>query len=621
MKGLLRFLPWWLVVAGLLLATAWSYRVDIARIAIGYVIDSENVENLSYTIADINFSGVKLDTLSAQVSSPDSSVLLQAENISLDYKVEELWQGKARSVDADKIVISSQSATTGSTTELDIGSVVSVLASILAFEFPMDFLEIRSLVLEHDNPLVSALFPASLSMAPHLQGTKFKIVNPLWILEVLRDDRGMSANLYDQSVTGIATIDLFINRDKSGELLSIEGNLDASFAGLTEALKAVQSSALDYFTGETTLAFTLKPVDNRWQLAISGTLSGYQSAALEIGEADVAATLVVPSNLSQQPLVLEMPDLGNVAVTRVRSDDITIDQLQWQPAGLAILGTGQIDVSLLGASRLSFSKLDAGETIISQAAMVTDLNISHTGHSITLNINPGSSFTARAIESGAFGMVEPNTIQEDVTEVILDTDDGDTNWLANGGRWRFQHPQFHLDDVACEAQELLVEPGSFSGLRTQSTLHASEPECAVSGMAYPFDEITTRLMLNRDELAASGQFVHAALLPEFSFDLGFNLDTGSGRLSLSHDESIDLSIYMIELEEILQLELPGLALSEGELQVELDGQWNSAGQVTGMLDIALDNTAGAYEEISFSGLSINGPVSYPPTRRYRFSED
>ncbi len=69
---------------------------------------------------------------------------------------------------------------------------------------------------------------------------------------------------------------------------------------------------------------------------------------------------------------------------------------------------------------------------------------------------------------------------------------------------------------------------------------------------------------------------------------------------------------MIELEEILQLELPGLAIGEGELQVELDSQWNNAGEVHGTLDIALDNTAGRYEEISFSGLSINGSLAYPP---------
>ncbi len=652
MKGLLRFLPWWVIIVVLLLGVAWSYRVDLARFAISNAIDAQQVENLSFTIAEINFSSVVLQDLSMDISTDNGRMALSGEMISADYQLVGLWQGRLQSVVADKVTISIPASSPENAIQQDIHSLVSGFTALLGVTLPAESMEIRSLVVELDDPVISSLFPLSLSVRPRPQGEKIRLANRRWNLDISRDAEGIDGTLSAQGDPEIVNFSLSVTRNPSGQGLGVHGKLKAGFSILQQALHEIQSSALDNFSGDAEIAFTAQPVDDLWQISVRGALSGYQSDSLELREMEIDTTLVMPSQISAQPLKLEISSPGLLAAKYLRSEKFNIDQLIWQPEGSAMFSDSHIDISLSPASSLSFANLAAAGIEAGQVHIVSDLDISYSRDtitidvgpgtslrvdtletdaftiqvldatpdleisysrdSITIDVGPGTSFRAKAIEAEGVNMPDLDVIQEDATNVSLEFSDSAMDWTVSGGKWRIQHPRLNLDGMDCKAENLLLEPQSFSGPQGQATLYASEPECTAYGTDYSFDEVTTTLKLDNRNLWLNGQFIHTALPPEFSFGLKLDTDTGSGSLFLSHDEPVDLSIYAVELEEIFSLDFPELEISEGELLVQLDSRIYPSGQFDTTLDINLAGTSGTFQGISFSGLSVNGSLTYPP---------
>ncbi len=236
MRGILRFIPWWIFVLPILVTILWLSRIHIIEQITAKTLKIFQIEETEYDIQSFNFSNLTFAYANSRLTTSAYDVNITTHDLKLSYTVESLYKGEVDLVDITKATIDLRGlefakSEKSAHSPMSLDTYLTAVFAAFDQQIPVKQVTVGELSITQNGESIGQLSPLAVSGKFDSNHASIQVTHSLWVLLVTKRDNqfDVTLNLHDNS----AVIDgEFTISDPHRETDSIEGDLRIDFEKL-----------------------------------------------------------------------------------------------------------------------------------------------------------------------------------------------------------------------------------------------------------------------------------------------------------------------------------------------------------------------------------------------------
>lgn len=616
---LIRFIPWWLIVIAMCVVLAWYFRVHVLTTTLNAMMGNSDIQEVEYDISSINFSNATIPTLKFSLSNNDRISKFHAQGINLDYQLESIGQGMIDAVHIKKIQIISTSAGVAEGNPVDISTAIASAISYLNRSIPVKNLRVDELIVSNDSFSPTLIDPITLTASTENDETNIVLAQGKSNLDIYKDNNEVTAELENGSGEIILTVDMKVseNPEMSPTIFgSVEidlGSLQMWWLGLSKpSLFAVDKNNSNAISGYTKFELHGTLENNSWNTLLTGDLQDFGYQNLKLLGCKFYLNLRAPDSLSTINYEIELQDESNFSIEKFVNKSIEINGINLTPLGTIVRDKEKILFSLTDSSSLKFDFLKHKEFLLSTAYGTPVVDFSFTKDRTSIFINRETSLNAKKMVIGDIQIQNPNLLSNTASSFNYDTNKSERSWIFKDGIFRFLNSGISLNKLLIQSPSAQIIVDSLSANETSVRFQSNSTVVQFDSKEATFGEVAGNLERSNEELNVNGELEISGLSPRFEYFVQHNISKKKGDYKINQKNILEISDEKTPLNSLLEYWIPNTSLTQGELSINVIGDWGVSDSPQNKIQIELANANGTYYEISFSGLDTSGPIFYPP---------
>ena len=655
MRGLIRFIPWWIVVAFLILTIAWQSRLQIAEFALGIALKGLAVDDLDYQLENLDFSGLEVSRFSFSLDNPEQRVSVSGKQLAASYTLENLYRGQLNEIRTEELEIQIQEAGTDTLIRVAPENYLKLIELAINMPVPVAQISVNELSVEQNGKRAQRYNPVSLLVTSEQDSTKVELIHSRWQAVVqttiVGDNNRISANLTngDTDAAEFAALKMEIHPQKQNMPRAI-GSLTLSLENfLRWGLKPLEETSAFAESEESAIDNPVEDVVDNLIRSLEGDISVDFSIITDSTDQNSRLDLQASSpvlhyleqianniNLAASidfPKQLQFPNIGkldltslDISVEQLATPEILVRDLRINNQGTITLNNKTFSATVKPPSRIAAGMLDVAGLHLENALLDPALTFVAEGTGYRINLLRKTAFSADELKTEQLSAVQLQTRVTQDLKILLPDNEQDNQWKIKGGKLVIESPDFKyhdenirgIQDATLKAKRLEIETERLNQSSQALRVSVTSPEILLDQQSIALESVTVNLDRHRSSVKSSGEFEFRDIPPTITFSMEAEDINKQFDLSLNQNTPLELSLYYQDLINILdQADLGNdtferFNFDQGELSGNVQASWNSRRGLVSLININLNDVSGQFNSISFNGLNIAGPITLPP---------
>ena len=627
----------------------WQYRIQLISLSLSQLAVDYQVTDLKYRIDEIDFSHTRIPILAFKINQPTRVISVQATQLDFRYTVDQLKNARVGETKIAKLIVNINSTarhTTDATDATDdpihkpinISDIIDGISKIGDFSIPVETINIENLRIIYDGFDLTAQHPVKLtanSTTHSANPAKTEIpkidisliqknllfnlsyAKQVWVAE-------LKNNLSQQiSYARISTL-----QEEPQAIRSVSGLFNFNLEHLFDYWSEINNTQIkSSLSGEFKLDFSAHKTDDDWRVKTNVIGQNITIAETNISRSEFDLILLMPNSLDAKTIEFNIIPKSKLSMENFHSAEFSIESVSYHPSGIVKISSDPhdslisyaISASSDSPTAISLQNITGNQYRAEMASLMPIGDIDYTDDQLNANLLPGTEikFHGLSINNADIDIQSAALTSAGLIAISqVNTETGNTKATATikNGNWLISQPSFITEALNITAATISVSTEldstgkvnlglngkniKFDTNHPGTELDISEFNSVISGKASVFD--------------ISGDIFVAQYPVLWHYHANINTDSGITQYSLNQDSPLEISSHSEVLNKQISYWAPELSLSDGQLELEITGKWSSSEELSNKIELSSANISGSYEDVDFSGASINGPVFYPP---------
>lgn len=615
MKGLHRFLPWWIIVLGVLLGSVWVFRVEITETALSTVISNLEIEDTEFELSAVDLSSISFATLTTQLTTPTYDARLEFEDITLSYGIEQLLNGEFGSAQIGRAHINHQQQNNNSKTDtkgLIVSDILAGITSITDFNSPLDHFEIEQLTLSSNDQVLAAYSPIQLIGKFDTQSV-IHLIHNNWKATFQVSGSEIKLDLIQTDGGSIAQTTMQF-RSSENKIESIDGDFDVDTASLISVFEIENHTIPGQpASGIISASFNIRPYENSRLLAnveinvdqlVAGKANGSQLA--------LQSRLYIPDEFDWQgETLVDVSDL-NLSIEHLEllgtdNSSIKLENTSFQGSAIITMEQNNYQINTPVSAKFNSDSLKTETISAQQLEWQASILFKKQNQTAIFTILPEATVYADSLITNNLKLTNPDLrIIEEMRTLFKNEE-----WIIDNGNITLGNTRFSHDQLSGHAEFIAVDIGKLSQNEWLAKIEADQLTVDNKQTIIHFDQTSIDASQLANNVNAKGLFSLDEIDSEFEFDL--KAEDSYNRITFSANSvtPVDLTTSAQAIIQQLPVKDSEISFHDGYLDLNISGAITNNKISTISAKFGLDKVSGSYGDIAFKDLNIDSDLSYP----------
>ena len=333
MIKLLRFLPWWLVIVGLLFGIAWQFRTNLVEVLISNLAFTSEVSNLQYQIDEINFSNAYVPELNFDIELSGKKISVVARDLRAQYAMDQLQGGTISTLDLESLEIFAVPGDDSISQPIRLSEIMIILANIPSIDIPIQHVDIDQLWVNYAGLDITKKSPIKFSFDNSTDTTNVELTQSGYLLNLSLANRLYSAVMKDQSSTALLRSDISLSKPDANEIPDFSGSLYANLDTLMEIWRSWSNSTIPFTNGEINLEIFATKSPDHWNVEIQGSSKKITSDSFDILDSQIQIFSNIADSIEADKFLMEINPGSEITFSQFNSNAIEINEFIHRPEG------------------------------------------------------------------------------------------------------------------------------------------------------------------------------------------------------------------------------------------------------------------------------------------------